>query len=207
VSGPAFTMTDEYVPPAVAAVRRLGRHVDRVFVVGHSMGGKVAPRVARAEPAVAGLVILAGDTVPMHHAAVRVARHLATLNPGHSAEESVRATLHQASIVENLSGDAFGLGAAYWRDLRDYDPVATAAGLDRPLFIAQGGRDYQVTVADDLARWKVGLADRPDVTIRVYPDDDHLFFTGTGPSTPDDYGRPQHVDPAVIADIAAWLRR
>lgn len=27
------------------------------------------------------------------------------------------------------------------------------------------GRDYQVTVADDLARWQAGLAGRPDVTM------------------------------------------
>src|SRR5258708_7508396 len=44
-----FTMADEYVPHAVAAVELLRAHAavdaDRVFVVGHSMGGKVAPRV------------------------------------------------------------------------------------------------------------------------------------------------------------------
>jgi uncharacterized protein len=37
----------------------------RVFILGHSMGGKVAPRVATAEASVAGLVILAGDAQPM----------------------------------------------------------------------------------------------------------------------------------------------
>ena len=46
----------------------------------------------------------------------------------------------------------FGLPGAYWLDLRDYDPVATAAALDKPMLILQGGRDYQVTVEDDLAR-------------------------------------------------------
>jgi dienelactone hydrolase len=60
-----FTLTDEYVPHAVAAIQLLARHpaVDagRVFVAGHSLGGTVAPRVAAAEPLVAGLVIMAGD--------------------------------------------------------------------------------------------------------------------------------------------------
>ncbi|MGO4431230.1 alpha/beta hydrolase family protein, partial [Streptomyces sp. MCAF7] len=71
-----FTMADEYVPYAIAAVRTLQHEptVDpaRIFVLGHSMGGKVAPRVAAAEPSVAGLVLLAGDAQPMHEAAVRV---------------------------------------------------------------------------------------------------------------------------------------
>ncbi|MEU7458631.1 alpha/beta hydrolase [Streptosporangium roseum] len=212
-----FTMTDEYVPHAVAAVRLLQRQpgVDpaRVFVLGHSMGGKVAPRVAAAEASVAGLVIMAGDTQPMHQAAIRVIRYLASLDPGPATEAAVEAFTRQAAMVAgpDLSPSTpteallFGWPAAYWLDLRGYDPVATAAALDKPMFILQGGRDYQVTVADDLSGWKAGLAHRPDVTIRVYDADNHLFFPGAGPSTPAEYEPPQHVDPAVVADIAEWL--
>ncbi|MFF4779181.1 alpha/beta fold hydrolase [Microtetraspora fusca] len=183
----------------------------RVFVVGHSMGGKVAPRVAAAEPSVAGLVILAGDAEPMHRAAVRVARHLASLDPG--AGEVAKLIARQAAVVDSpdLSPSTpaaelpFGLPGSYWLDLRGYDPVAAAAALDRPMLILQGGRDYQVTVEDDLARWRAGLAHRPDVTIRVYDADDHLFFPGAGPSTPAEYEVAQHVDAAVVADVAGWL--
>ncbi|MGY0056268.1 alpha/beta fold hydrolase [Streptomyces sp. LZ34] len=216
-AAPGFTMADEYVPHAVAAVRALRREptVDpaRVFVVGHSMGGKAAPRVAAAEPSVAGLVLLAGDAQPMHEAAVRVTRHLASLNPGPAAHAAVEAMARQAAVVASpdLSPSTpaetlpLGLSAAYWLDLRDYDPVATAAELDRPMLVLQGGRDYQVTVADDLSRWQAGLARRPDVTTRVYEADNHLFFPGSGPSTPAEYEAAQHVDPAVVADIAEWL--
>jgi hypothetical protein len=38
---------------------------------------------------VAGMVILAGDTVPLSQAAIRVARYLATVNPGPDAEAAV----------------------------------------------------------------------------------------------------------------------
>ncbi|MFI6395501.1 serine aminopeptidase domain-containing protein [Nonomuraea sp. NPDC050540] len=212
---PAFTMSEEYVPHAVAAIHMLQRHpaVDaaRVYVAGHSMGGKVAPRVAAAEPSVAGLVLLAADTQPMHRAAVRVVRHLASLDPG--ARAAVEAITRQAALVDSprLSAETpaaelpFGYSGTYWLDLRDYDPVATATALDKPMLILQGGRDYQVTVADDLAGWRAGLAHRADVTIRVYDADDHLFFPGSGPSTPADYGKPQHVDAAVVTDIADWL--
>ncbi|MEO3862799.1 alpha/beta fold hydrolase [Acrocarpospora sp. B8E8] len=214
---PDFTMSEEYIPHSVAAIHLLQRHpaVDagRVHVAGHSMGGKVAPRVAAAEPSVAGLVLLAGDTQPMHHTAVRVVRHLATVNPGPAAQSAVEAITRQAALVDSahLSAETpaadlpFGYSGAYWLDLRGYDPVATAAALDKPMLILQGGRDYQVTVKDDLSRWQAGLAHRRDVTIRVYDADDHMFFSGTGPSTPGDYESPQHLDPAVITDIAEWL--
>ncbi len=97
--------------------------------------------------------------------------------------------------------------APYWLDLRCYDPVAAAAALGKPMLILQGGRDYQATVADDLAGWQAGLAHLPDVTIRVYEPDNHLFFPGTGPSAPAEYEPPQHMDPAVVADVADWLAR
>ncbi|MFE3907877.1 hypothetical protein ACFXPY_48780, partial [Streptomyces sp. NPDC059153] len=58
---------------------------------------------------------------------------------------------------------------------------------------------------NDLVRWRTGLAGRPEADIRVYEADNHLFFPGAGPSTPAEYGAPQHVDPAVITDIAHWL--
>jgi dienelactone hydrolase len=217
MTAPGFTMTGEYVPSAVAAVRLLRGlpEVDpaRVFVVGHSMGGKVAPRVAGAEESVAGLVIMAGDTQPMHRSAVRVVRYLASVSPDAVPEAAVEGIIEQAAMVDSLALSPstsaaalpFGLPASYWLDLRDYDPVATAAALDKPMLILQGGRDHQVTVADDLSGWQTGLAHRPDVTIRVYDADNHLFFPGEGVSTPEEYEVAQHVDPAVVEDIAKWL--
>lgn len=214
-----FTLTDEYVPHAVAAIALLRQHpavaADRVFVLGHSLGGTVAPRVAAAEPAVAGLVIMAGGTQPMHRSALRQFRYLASLDPaGAPALQPVIGTLtRQAELVDSpglspetpASGLPFGVPAAYWLDLRGYDPVAAAAATGKPLLILQGGRDYQVTVADDLAGWQAGLAGRPDVRVRVYEADNHLFCPGSGPSSPAEYEPAQHLDPAVVADIAGWL--
>ncbi len=70
-----------------------------------------------------------------------------------------------------------------------------------------GGRDYQATVEDDLARWEAALAGRPGVTIRVFPADNHFFFPGTGPSSPAELEPAQHVDEAVVDEIAGWLGR
>ncbi|MBJ7340500.1 alpha/beta hydrolase [Mycolicibacterium sp.] len=215
-----FTVVDEYVRPAIAAVRLLREHplVDpaRVFVLGHSQGGTMAPRIGAAEPSVAGLIVLAGATQPLHHTLVRQYRYLATLRgPGADpdADPAIQTVTRQCALVDSpdLSPSTpqhllpLGVPAPYWLDLRSYDPVAVAAELDTPMLIMQGGRDYQVTVADDLIGWQTGLADHRDVTIRIYPADNHLFFTGSGPSTPDEYGPAQHVDDAVVIDIAQWV--
>ena len=214
-----FTLTDEYLPQAIAAIDLLRQHpgVDpgRIVVAGHSLGGTVAPRVAAAAPPVAGLVILAGGTQPMYWAAVRQVRYLASLNPATAAasEPAIEAMTRQAENVDSpdLSPSTpdselpFGVPAPYWLDVRGYDPAAAAAALGKPILILQGGRDYQATVAEDLAGWQAGLAGRPDVTIRVYDADNHLFVPGSGPSSPAEYESAQHMDPVVITDIAAWL--
>ena len=215
----SFTVSDEYLPQAIAAIHLLQEHPDvdagRVFLAGHSLGGTIAPRVAAAEPSIAGLVIMAGGTQPMHWAAVRQVRYIASLDPETAAasEPTIEALTRQAKTVDNpdLSPSTpdselpFGVPAPYWLDLRGYDPAATAADLDKPILIVQGGRDYQVTLADDLAGWKAALDGRPGVTIRVYDADNHLFVPGSGPSGPAEYETPQHMDPAVVAEIADWL--
>jgi dienelactone hydrolase len=216
---PHFTVVDEYLPDTVAALHLLSDHLavdpKRTFVLGHSLGGTVAPRIAAAEPSVAGLVILAGGAEPLHWSAVRQVRYLAALDPTTSAasEPAIEVLIKQARRIDSpeLSESTpagelpLGVPAPYWLDLRAYDPVAVAASLKKPMLILQGGRDYQATVADDLSLWEAGLAGRPDVTIRVYPEANHMFFAGSGPSTPADYEAVRHVDPTVVADIASWL--
>jgi dienelactone hydrolase len=212
-----FTLADEYVPTAAAAVGVLAGHAGRVFVAGHSLGGTVAPRVAAADPSVAGLVILAGGAQPLHQAAARQFRYLASLGPSDAAaaaEPALEAIERQARAVDDpglseATPDSelpFGVPAAYWLDVRAYDPARTAAELSLPMLIVQGGRDYQATVADDLSRWQDALEGRPDVTFRVYQADNHLFFPGSGPSAPAEYEPAQHVDAEVVAGIAAWIK-
>ena len=68
----------------------------------------------------------------------------------------------------------------------------------------QGGRDYQVTPANFEA-WSAPLAKRNNVTLRIFPDLNHLFMTGEGRSTPSEYEKPGHVSEDVIDAIVVWV--
>ncbi len=219
-ANPAFTMTDEYQPQALAAIERLRAHpsVDRrrIAAAGHSLGGTVAPRIAAAAGDLAGLVILAGGAAPLHWVIVRQVRHIASLDPSTAAaaEAGIEALTRQAERVDraDLAADTpvtelpLGTPGSYWLDIRDWDAPAAAAALDLPILVIQGGRDYQATVEDDLSRWQAALGSHAGTTIRVFPDLDHLFFHGHGPSTPQHSMAPdQHVDVAVIDEVAGWL--
>ena len=57
----------------------------------------------------------------------------------------------------------------------------------------------------DFAKWKSALAARSNVTFHTYAALNHYFMPGTGPATPDDYAKVNHVAPQVVADIAEWI--
>jgi uncharacterized protein len=215
-----FTMTQEYVPDALAAIGLLKRQpaVDRhsIFVLGHSQGGTFAPLIAKSSPQVAGVILLAAGAEPLGAAMLRQVRYLATL-PGATGSQAkaqlpqvgnIAAQIDSPAVLEQLGPGTVllgGAGPAYFLSGLGYDEVATARAIPQPLLLLQGDRDYQVTVADDLDVWLQGLMGRKGVTVVRFPDADHLFLDGTGAPTPLEYQQPGHVDLRVMDAIASWI--
>jgi hypothetical protein len=209
---------DETVDDAVAAagLLRARPEVDggRVFVLGHSLGGMLAPRIAAHAKGLAGVIILAGNTRPIPELVVEQITYLSKLDGKVEAAESreiaAARAFREAARSERLQPDAelTLLGSKtkgkYWLALREYDPAEAAAALALPMFIAQGGRDYQVTLKD-FAGWKGALGRRPNVTYKHYPRLNHLFVVGDGKSSPAEYEQAGHVDARLVADLARWI--
>jgi dienelactone hydrolase len=221
MAGSADTITtkEETIDDAVSAVRLLRERPDvdpnRIFVLGHSLGGTLAPRIGSASADVAGLILLAGAARPLEDVILEQTTYLLGLQSGLSDAErtaqidEVRAQVAKvkdpALSVDTPVGELpLGIPAAYWLDLRGYDPAAAAATLATPVLVLQGGRDYQVTTAD-YHLWQAALLGRPGAAFKLYPDLNHLFVTGSGKSTPAEYEIAGHVAPPVVADIATWI--
>ena len=73
------------------------------------------------------------------------------------------------------------------------------------MLILQGERDYQVTMTD-FALWKAAVGNSKGVVMKSYPALNHLFVAGEGKSLPAEYNKPGHVAPAVIDDIAKFIK-
>ncbi len=217
-----FTMTEEYVPDALAAIHLLEHEpvidAHRIFVLGHSQGGTYAPLIAKRAPQLAGVIMLAAGAEQLGAAMLRQLRYLATLPGVTGAQakaqlpqiEQLVALLDSPAALEKESPSAVllgGAGPAYFLSGLRYNEVATARAIRQPLLFLQGDRDYQVTVTDDLDVWLRGLMGRKGVTVVQFPRADHLFLDGSGVPTPVEYAEPGHVDPRVIATIAGWVRR
>lgn len=214
------TVNLESVDDALAAVAllRTARGIDpkRIFVLGHSLGGTVIPRIGKADAGIAGFIVLGGTTHSLPEELVRQTEYNFTLHgPMNDAQKKALEALRQQAARANdpqLTADApksempMGIPASYWLDLRGYHPEQMARGLAQPMLILQGERDYQVTM-EDLDTWKKGLAGRANVEFRVYPKLSHMFMAGEGPSSDEEYVKPAHVQAQVVEDIAAWIQR
>lgn len=184
-----------------------------IFLLGHSLGGTLAPRIATDHPGFAGLILLAGGTRSLEQVMLEQVEYIAN-SDGHLSEQEQQQIVQTRKLAgrvaaltaKDVSSTEPILGAppAYWLDLRDYDAPATAGKLLLPMLVLQGDRDYQVT-AKDLAGWRAALAGRKDVTFKTYPKLYHLFIAGEGLSTPAEYQIPGFVAEEVIRDIADWI--
>ncbi|BAS25911.1 alpha/beta hydrolase [Limnochorda pilosa] len=207
-----ITLDAEVVDDALAALALVASRpeISRVFVVGHSLGASLAPTVAHRSNQVAGIVLLAAMARPISEVLPEQIRYVAqadgTMTPQEEAQvEAVSNAMDRlASGALERSEMVLGAPASYWQELEALDPVSVARRIRTPMLILQGGRDYQVTEAD-FRLLQEGLAGRDGVAFHLFPDLNHLFIAGTGPSTPAEYEQPGHVDAGVVETVARWI--
>lgn len=88
-------------------------------------------------------------------------------------------------------------GRSFWETLQECDPTGTAADLGVPTLFVQGGRDYLVTIEDDLPIWEAEIGDEPNVDIEICEELNHRFQPGDEPENP--------VDGDVVDRVAAFV--
>lgn len=214
----SLTVQEETVDDALAAVGLLQSRSEvdasRVYVLGHSLGATLAPRIAVQDARLAGIILLAAAARPIEDLVVEQSTYLANADGKLDRDEKKNLAVLEdyAAQIKELpdsktvdSGNAI-LGAypAYWIDLAAYDPVAVAETLTLPMLILQGERDYQVNMTD-FSLWQKALGGRGNVVLKSYPALNHQFFAGEGPSLPAEYQEVRHVDAMVIEDITSFI--
>ncbi|WP_421568791.1 alpha/beta fold hydrolase [Stenotrophomonas sp. PD6] len=211
-----YTMDDETTDDAVAAVAVLantpGIDPRHIYVMGHSQGGMLAPRIAARSGKVAGLVLWSAPARSLLTLLPEQNRYLFSLDGSISTDEQAALDRLDAQIAA-ARGTApvaakdlpLGQPASYWRAFEQVDPVADAKAFKRPILLLQGGRDFQVVEAD-WRRWQQGLPKRPHTRFQFYPALNHLGIAGEGPGSLQEYSVPGTVSTALIGDVAAWIK-
>jgi alpha-beta hydrolase superfamily lysophospholipase len=168
----------------------------RIFLVGYSEGGLIAPMVAASDPAIAGIVTLAGPGVP----GPELARYQieATVRGDPTVPEEKRAAEIEKQLAEPLT--------VRERSFMGIDPLQVAGRVHCPALILQGGSDLTVPPrsAERLAV-AMRAGGNPDVTVRIFPGVSHSFL-------PDPIGLPSGwvllpaflTSPEVLSTLAQW---
>ena len=128
----------------------------RISVVGHSLGGTIAIRLAAASESLAGVVLLStpaasGEEV-MRWQSERIAassRGLARLRRGSFLrnQERVRSLL-LASTGDTVSIDGVEMPARWFREVMAYEPARDLQTIRCPVLAIVGSNDVQVDVED-----------------------------------------------------------
>ncbi|MEJ2215359.1 MAG: alpha/beta fold hydrolase [Gemmatimonadota bacterium] len=174
----------------------------RLALVGHSEGGLIAPMVAATESSLRGIVLMAGPAYTGRRIIAYQQRNAVEHAPSLTPAERKKALAQSEKETAQLASKN-----GWLRFFLDYDPLPTARKVRVPVLILQGETDHQVTPeqADTLAAAFRAGGDR-DVTLRKFPDTDHLFLADSS-GQPSGYAAlPSHaVRPEVLGAIADWL--
>lgn len=203
---------DDEAADAEAALSYLTRVTDGpVVILGHSVGGTVAVRLA-ARHTVAAVVLLATPARRLREVALWQTDRIAETLPGPSwlAPRLFKAAQRRGwRSLDRSTGDTirgvFRRQPARWfREALAYDPTPDLAALTCPVLSVTGRKDLQVDFADvavmeSLVKGPFRGETPFDLT--------HLLRTEHGPAGIMSYRRQlkRPVDPSLVDDVVAWI--
>ena len=219
-----LTVKEETIDDAIAAAELLRGDAridpDRVFIVGHSMGGMLAPRIDADGGNFRGLVIMAGTPRKLEEV---------VLDQLAATEKTVPSLLRgifkkQAAKYEKLFDGLYaltdeeamkkqfggGMTLYYFKEMGQHQTAEALQACQKPMLIMQGEGDVQVSAERDFALYKKLLSDREDVQFRLYEGLSHAFVPaiyGTIDKAAKEFKVEQHIGDAVLDDIADFIWR
>lgn len=202
----------------------------RIGLIGHSEGGIIAPMVAGSDPGVAFIVLWAGPGVSGAQVVSEQVRALnlaaglpqATADHNAQAQAAILAALlanpDNAKAGEAMSKAAVAAGGApldarsialmtshWYRAFIAYDPAPALRAVKVPVLALVGGKDTQVTAAQNLTPLKAALAGNPKAKVVELPGLNHMFQTAQTGSV-EEYGKLEEtIAPMALKTIGDWV--
>lgn len=219
-----FTVTvkEETIEDVLLAVKILKSdpRIDsgRIFILGHSMGAMLAPRIDAEGADVKGLIMMAGTPYRLEDI---VLRQLKQAGRGRSILSRIvrmeyrfyrrkfRGLYEMGDEEAKKKKFAGNLTLYYFKEMGQKTAADYLLESTKPAFILQGGKDFQVLAGRDYRMFKKLLAGRSNTRFKLYPDLNHLFVKGIFDDilkASREYKVERHIPEEVIGDIAAFIR-
>jgi len=188
---------------------------NKVFVLGHSLGAMMAPRIAKKNSNINGIIMMAGNARPLEDLVYDQYKYIFNQDGLSKTEKAkLRQIAKEVKNVKHLDkllakGERVELpitsDVRFWKAINDYNQVETAKSIPQSMLIMQGLRDYQVT-SREYKIWQHKLHKKNNVSFKSYAKLNHLFLEGEGKSVPKEYEIKGNVPQYVISDIATWIK-
>ena len=217
----SLTVKEETIEDALLAVQMLKRDPridhDRIFILGHSMGAMLAPRIDAEGADVKGLIMMAGTPCRLEEI---VLRQLRQSGRGSSVLKKIIGLeyrfykkkfrgLYQMSDEEAKRKKFAGnLSLYYFKEMGQKTAADYLLTSKKPVLILQGGKDFQVLAKRDYRMFKKLLAGRENTQYKLYPELNHVFVKGIYKDSlkaSKEYSVEQYIGEDVIGDIAAFI--
>ncbi len=216
-----ITVREETVDDALLAVEFLKQtpQIDRerIYILGHSMGAMLAPRIDAEGADVRGLILMAGTPYRLEDIVINQLRRSGEGNPVLRGIVSLEYRIFSKKFegLYEMSDEeakkkkfAGGLSLYYFKEMGQKTAADFLLESSKPALIMQGGKDFQVLADDDFKKFGELLAGRENTEFRLYPDLNHCFVKGIYSSilkASKEYGTFRRVDEEVIGDIAGFI--
>ena len=217
-----LTVKEEVIEDAVLASKMLKNdpRIDagKIFIIGHSMGAMLAPRIDAEGGDFCGLILMAGTLDTLEGV---LFRQLSEMKNGKSKIMSWVASAQEKKFKKSfenlyeLSDEeakkipyAGGVNLYYFKEMGEHRAAEYLKKTEKPVLIMQGSRDLQVDVENDFCGYKRSFGDRDNFSFRLYDGLNHCFV----PALYDDiskatkeFSKERHIGENVISDIAGWI--
>jgi dipeptidyl aminopeptidase/acylaminoacyl peptidase len=216
------TVKEETIDDALLAVALLKKDPridpERIYILGHSMGAMLAPRIDAEGGDVKGLILMAGTPCRLEEVVLRQLKQSSGGNPILKRiiglEYRIFAKkfdgLYQMPDEEAKKKKFAGnLSLYYFKEMGQKTAADYLLESRKPALILQGGKDFQVLAEDDFRRFRELLAGRENTIFRLYPDLNHIFVKGIYDDilkASKEYKVERHIGDEVMDDIAAFIQ-
>jgi len=218
-----ITVKEETIDDAIFAtgILRKDPRIDpeKIFIIGHSMGAMLAPRIDADGGNYNGLILMAGS--PRKLEEIMLDQNETVL---HSTKGLVHWIVEKqlSKLVAMFDGlyqlsdeeakakkTGGGTTLYYFKEMGEHAAADYLKDLEKPILILQGEKDFQATVEKDFHAYKELLAEKNNVTFHLYENLNHAFVPsvyGDIMKAKQEYNVEQHIGDDVISDIASWIK-
>ncbi len=216
-----ITVKEETVDDAIKAVEMLKTDPridhDNVYILGHSMGAMLAPRIDAEGGDVKGLIMMAGSPYRMEDIVIRQLKQATQSNSLMKFIGNLELKifgkkfdgLYQMSEQEakkkKFSG---GVSLYYFQEMGRKTACDYLLENNKPVLIMQGGKDFQVLADDDYKEFEKQLSGRENTYFKLYPELNHLFVNGIYSDilkASKEYSTERRIGDDVVQDIADFI--